>query len=388
MEDFISYSKIAELLTKALRDELTDEEREVLERWRHEASVHEAFYRRVNTPEFLEEHPQHRFEGEIAEAWGRLYVRHRSRRRRLVAIRWSVAAMVAIVLGGVALWQSGGESRPLSQTLVQEHAVIEPGSRQAELVLGNGRTVKLGEHAQPRLLEVDGAVIKMDEKRLEYREEKEVDRLVFNTLRIPRGGEDSILLSDGTKVFLNAESEMNYPVVFAGGERKVVLKGEAFFEVAEDKARPFVVSTGDFDVRVTGTQFNVRVYPDETPTATLAEGSIRLLKGEHITDLVPGEQARVGAESVEVRKVNLEEAIAWRHDAFSFKQVRLEDLLTELARWYDMEVFYQNTGLKDLHFTAWFKRSSSMKEVVRLLERTQKVKLEVKGKTLIVKPNK
>ena len=92
MEDFISYSKIAELLTKALRDELTDEEREVLERWRHEASVHEAFYRRVNTPEFLEEHPQHRFEGEIAEAWGRLYVRHRSRRRRLVAIRWSVAA--------------------------------------------------------------------------------------------------------------------------------------------------------------------------------------------------------------------------------------------------------------------------------------------------------
>ena len=305
-----------------------------------------------------------------------------------MAIRWSVAAMVAIVLGGVALWQSGGESRPLSQTLVQEHAVIEPGSRQAELVLGNGRTVKLGEHAQPRLLEVDGAVIKMDEKRLEYREEKEVDRLVFNTLRIPRGGEYSILLSDGTKVFLNAESEMNYPVVFAGGERKVVLKGEAFFEVAEDKARPFVVSTGDFDVRVTGTQFNVRVYPDETPTATLAEGSIRLLKGEHITDLVPGEQARVGAESVEVRKVNLEEAIAWRHDAFSFKQVRLEDLLTELARWYDMEVFYQNTGLKDLHFTAWFKRSSSMKEVVRRLERTPKVKLEVKGKTLIVKPNK
>lgn len=74
-----------------------------------------------------------------------------------------------------------------------------------------------------------------------------------------------------------------------------------------------------------------------------------MLKGEHITDLVPGEQARVGAESVEVRKVNLEEAIAWRHDAFSFKQVRLEDLLTELARWYDMEVFYQNTGLKDLH---------------------------------------
>lgn len=180
-----------------------------------------------------------------------------------------------------------GKPTPLSQTLVQEHAVIEPGSRQAELVLGNGRTVKLGEHAQPRLLEVDGAVIKMDEKRLEYREEKEVDRLVFNTLRIPRGGEYSILLSDGTKVFLNAESEMNYPVVFAGGERKVVLKGEAFFEVAEDKARPFVVSTGDFDVRVTGTQFNVRVYPDETPTATLAEGSIRLLKGSTLLTLFP-----------------------------------------------------------------------------------------------------
>ena len=188
MEDFISYSKIAELLTKALRDELTDEEREVLERWRHEASVHEAFYRRVNTPEFLEEHPQHRFEGEIAEAWGRLYVRHRSRRRRLVAIRWSVAAMVAIVLGGVALWQSGGESRPLSQTLVQEHAVIEPGSRQAELVLGNGRTGKLGEHAQPRLLEGEGAVVKMDGRRVGGRGGEGVDRVGVNKLGRPGGG--------------------------------------------------------------------------------------------------------------------------------------------------------------------------------------------------------
>lgn len=108
----------------------------------------------------------------------------------------------------------------------------------------------------------------------------------------------------------------------------MVLKGEAFFEVAEDKARPFVVSTGDFDVRVTGTQFNVRVYPDETPTATLAEGSIRLLKGEHITDLVPGEQARVGAESVEVRKDESEAGDCLEDDAFSFKQVRLEDLLS------------------------------------------------------------
>ena len=310
------------------------------------------------------------------------------RKSRRMTLRWSIAASI-ILLVGLFVGRTISGVRDIHEEQELAKSVMQPGTSKAILMMADGKEVVLEQGQNLNILLNERVRVATSSQGIVYEEHgKGMVTEEYNKLTTPVGGEYSLVLSDGTKVFLNAESEMNYPVVFAGGERKVVLKGEAFFEVAEDKARPFVVSTGDFDVRVTGTQFNVRVYPDETPTATLAEGSIRLLKGEHITDLVPGEQARVGAESVEVRKVNLEEAIAWRHDAFSFKQVRLEDLLTELARWYDMEVFYQNTGLKDLHFTAWFKRSSSMKEVVRLLERTQKVKLEVKGKTLIVKPNK
>ena len=205
---------------------------------------------------------------------------------------------------------------------------------------------------------------------------------------IPRGSEYQLILSDGTIVWLNSESEITFPVNFTGEKREVKLKGEAFFDVAKDERHPFIVKTEQFDIRVTGTQFNVRAYTDEPASATLAEGSIQLVRQEEVIPLVPGQQALLKQGIVKVREIELREAIAWRYNAFYFKQQPLESLLNEIARWYDVEVIYQNPTLKKLHFTAGFQRSCSITEVINTLGMTQKIRLEIKGKTLLVKEYK
>ena len=384
MKQYSDYSEIADLLVHSLAGELTSEEKDRLEQWRAENGKHESFYQKLHSPSFWENHPQQKYREEIVEAWTRLYQRRNQKRRAVRRLYWGVAAMVAICIGGFVYWHSMQSQVSSGQTLVAQEEIV-PGKKQAELVLGDGTLMALNETMSLRSLEEQGAVIKAEDNALQYIDKQDAGSVAYNTLRVPRGGEYSLVLGDGTKVYLNAESELTYPVTFRGESREVSLRGEAFFEVAPDRACPFIVRTEQFAVRVLGTQFNVRTYPDVPASATLAEGSIRLSKEKETALLVPGQQASLEDNKLVVREVDLEDAIAWRYGVFSFKHTRLEDLLSELARWYDMEVFYQNPSLKDLHFTAWFQRSDGLEKVISLLEKTQKIDLEANGKTLLVR---
>ena len=380
MKKYSDCSIIADLLVRSLEEGLTSEEEEKLAQWRKENDRHEALYKRLHSSSFWESHPQRKYREEVAEAWKRLYSRRMRKQRMVRRMYWGVAAVVAISIGTFFLWREPSIVEPV----VVENETIVPGKKQAELILADGRSMVLNEAMSIRSLEEKGVVIRTEDKALQYVDKRQDEALSYNTLRVPRGGEYTILLSDGTKVYLNAETEMTYPVAFRGEAREVKLRGEAFFEVAPNRVQPFIVHTEQFAIRVTGTEFNVRAYADEAPSATLAEGSIQFWKGNQMFPLHPGQQAALKNGEIEIRKVNLEDAIAWRYGVFSFKNIRLEDLLSELARWYDIEIFYQNPSLKDLHFTASFQRSSNMEEVISLLERTQKIKVNVNGKTLIV----
>lgn len=384
MKQYSDYSEIADLLVHSLAGELTSEEKDRLEQWRAENGKHESFYQKLHSPSFWENHPQQKYREEIVEAWTRLYQRRNQKRRAVRRLYWGVAAMVTICIGGFVYWHSMQSQAPSVQTLAAQEEIV-PGKKQAELILGDGSLMTLNETTSLHSLEEQGAVIKAEDNALQYIDKQDAGGVAYNTLRVPRGGEYSLVLGDGTKVYLNAESELTYPVTFRGESREVSLRGEAFFEVAPDRACPFIVRTEQFAVRVLGTQFNVRNYPDVPASATLAEGSIRLSKEKETALLVPGQQATLEDNGIVVREVDLEDAIAWRYGVFSFKHARLEDLLEELARWYDMEVFYQNPSLKDLHFTAWFQRSDGLEKVISLLEKTQKIDLEANGKTLLVR---
>lgn len=295
------------------------------------------------------------------------------------------AAAIAIVGFGLAMLTLKNKTAVPDQVCVIT-TPITTGQKQTVLTLSTGQQIVLSDTLSP-LKEQNGAILQNAGNQLTYTPSNSSNLLVYNTVSVPRGGEYKLALSDGSAVWVNSESEITYPVAFGSQKREVRLKGEAFFEIQKDSLRPFIVHTEQFDIRVTGTQFNVRTYPNDVPSATLAKGGIQLEKDRHITHLVPGQQASLVNGQVEIKMVNLEEAIAWRYEVFCFKQRSLESLLNEIARWYDIEILYLNNDVRNYHFTAWFRRSAPLHEIIQILEKTQEIKLELKGKTLIVKAN-
>ena len=308
-----------------------------------------------------------------------------ARRRTLVYRVAGYAAMFVSVLG-VALALLSREKQ--DEKITYTRSVVLPGKKMATLTLSTGEQIVLTD-TLPQLKEKGTVISHSEEKALVYNQVQDSvpAGVVYNAVTVPRGGEYKLALSDGTIVWLNSDSYIRYPVRFSGDMRQVELRGEAYFEVAKDGGKPFVVRMREYNVRVTGTQFNARSYSNEGTATTLVEGSVQIERGKTVNKLVPGQQAILKDGQVEVRKVDVESQIAWRDGNFSFSQCRLENILDELARWYDVDVFYMNQQVKDYHFSAWFKRSSSISEVIAILEKTKKISLNLKGRMLTVKDN-
>ncbi len=270
------------------------------------------------------------------------------------------------------------------QTVYVEPAV-KPGGKLAVLTLSTGKQVELAGGVSA-ISEQGAEISTSTDNELVY---KQVDNRmpvneVYNTITIPRGGEYKLVLADGTTVWLNSDSYIRFPVAFSGDKRQVELRGEAYFEVAKNMEKPFIVRINDYDICVTGTQFNVRDYSNESVVTTLVEGSIQLERGKQIQKLVPGQQALLVNGRWIIKEVDVTDFIGWREGAFNFKEVCLENIINELARWYDFDVYYQNAEVKNYHFTAWFRRNASIEEVIEVLEKTKKIQMRLDGKTLIV----
>ena len=272
------------------------------------------------------------------------------------------------------------------EKVVYAEVPVQPGKKQAVLTLSSGQQVMLADtivHVNEK-----GMVISnFPDKELVYKIMNDTMKTetIYNTVTVPRGGEYKLVLADGTIVWLNSDSHIRYPVTFSGNTRQVELEGEAYFEVAKDVEKPFIVRMNEYNVRVTGTQFNVRNYSNDSLATTLVEGGVQIERKGKVDRLRPGQQAVLENNEIRIRVVNVEEQVAWRHGAFGFTQCRLENIMEELARWYDVDVFYMNQQVKDYHFSAWFKRSSSINEVINILEKTKKISLDLKGRILTVK---
>ena len=270
------------------------------------------------------------------------------------------------------------------QTVYVEPAV-KPGGKLAVLTLSTGKQVELAGDVSA-ISEQGAEILTSTDNELVYKqvENRMPVNEVYNTITIPRGGEYKLVLADGTTVWLNSDSYIRFPVTFSGDKRQVELRGEAYFEVAKNMEKPFIVRINDYDICVTGTQFNVRDYSNESVVTTLVEGSIQLERGKQIQKLVPGQQALLVNGRWIIKEVDVTDFIGWREGAFNFKEVCLENIINELARWYDFDVYYQNAEVKNYHFTAWFRRNASIEEVIEVLEKTKKIQMRLDGKTLIV----
>lgn len=306
--------------------------------------------------------------------------RQRQLRRR---IAWSgVAAGIACVVGFVFFLEPEQQAElPLAEV---RNEVVVPGSTKATLRLAGGETVDIRGDSMQITGKGKSHILYAGGK-LTYAKKEKAAELVYNELEVPVAGECSLVLDDGTQVWVNADSRLKYPVQFVGKERKVFLEGEAYFIVAKDSL-PFVVSTSRGDVRVLGTTFNVKSYNSEPEMqATLVEGKVLVAQGQREMELVPGEQGTVSASGeMAKRAVDVDEFVGWRKGIYVFKKQPLEDIMRDLSRWYGVSVFFQNEGLKQVSFTGNLKRYDNINEFLDVLQRTGDVKYRINNNTVII----
>lgn len=309
---------------------------------------------------------------------------------------WSMAASLLILCAAGIIFVK--KQHPINNKKVNElaarHSTILPGTNKAVLILGNGETIDLREAANGQIARAGSVrVKKLKEGQLAYdteASEKDIDHLVsFNTIVIPNGGQYEVTLPDGTSVWLNSASSLKYPTAFTGKERHVELTGEAYFEVAKNKAKPFIVSAEKIDVKVLGTHFNIAAYNDDPASkTTLLEGAIVLSDGKQKVALIPGQQAVAGdgGQPIQLKTVNVDDAIAWKKGYFSFRKENIENAMRKIARWYDVDVEYQGK-MSHKVLGGSVSRTQNIDEILAYLELTGIARFELKGRRIIVKGN-
>lgn len=303
-------------------------------------------------------------------------------RKRYLWVRISSYAATAILLVSLSIYLVQRQQvKPVDET---SQETIEPGSKKAILVLGSNQKVVLDNHHEDTLLE-HNSIIKKQDNTLVYSGGVENNVNEFNRLITPRGGEYSVVLCDGTKVWLNSESELRYPVHFVGKERKVYLKGEAYFAVTKQEGQTFVVCSDNAVITVLGTEFNIRNYEDGAIAATLVKGSILASdNGASECRLEPGQQAVFGKNGIEIRKVEPIFYTAWKDGFFVYEDRSLDDIMKELSRWYDFNYFYENKGVQDIELTARLKKFDNVDQIFEILSQTGRFGFVKKGKTITV----
>lgn len=378
-----------ERLIAYFHGELGEKEREEVENWLAGDSAHRKFYRQVCEAYYAMR--WNRREQIIDMERARKRVRRAWASRRNLWVRYMAAASVVVLCAVGGVWWM---NRMPGKTAVEQLPVAITGGvrSQALLLLANGEKVALGE--QKKLLVVDEeklTVVVDSTGAIRYtaapRETPEED-MRHNTLIVPRGGEYFITLSDGTKVWLGADSRFEYPMAFGSGERRVRLQGEAYFEVAKDSLRPFVVNSGDYRMQVYGTEFNLNTYNVDRVQLVLVTGSVGFQANTSVDEvrLKPGQlgEANVLTGEETVREVNVAHYTAWRSGTVIFENETLSSIMEKLQRWYDVEVFFEHEDLKNMRFFGNLRKYAGIEEFLTCLEKTSDARFSVKGRTVVV----
>lgn len=314
---------------------------------------------------------------------------------------FSIAAMILLTITTGIYFYSNRTTQGEEQFVeLDVKNDILPGNNKAILTLADGSKISLDDAANGLLASQGNTAITKTEKGEIVYEKNGIDKdksivnhSVINTIQTPKGGKYQVRLPDGSKVWLNSASSLSYPTTFTGNERKVKLNGEAYFEIASNKNKPFRVESDGQTVEVLGTHFNINSYDDEDFTkTTLLEGSVRVILSSK-SDLLgnnrllkPGEQSLTNSSQTGIRIENAdtEKAIAWKNGYFKFRNTPIQEIMREVERWYDVELVYEGKIPKD-EFTGFVSNEVNISAVLKILEQSGGVKFSVKGKKIKVK---
>ena len=381
--------RVEKLITKALLKEISEGEQCELDEWLDASEQNRSLFESLHSEAYLKKAVGDHNRALRDAGWKQIKrktIEVRSRKIRWQVSRIAAAIIFPFVLGGFIWYMMGSVEKSSGLPFVSQE--IKVGGSKAVVTLSTGERVTL--FGDTTVCVNDGLSTMINQQdTLNFMKNNDVvvAENSYTVIEIPRGGEYVVRLEDGTVVYLNSESELRIPVHFGSEERLVWLKGEAYFNVEHESKRRFIVRTDRADVSVLGTEFGVRAYADEKKfLTTLVKGSVEVKSENNVHRIEPGEQAKVdNAGSIAVAKVNTDEFVAWKLGRIVFTDARLEDIMNELQRWYDFNVFYTNSELKELRFSMDIVKYKEVSEIFDLMEKIRRVSFEVNGNNVILK---
>lgn len=392
--NFEKYIRLSKLVARSFFKDLSEEERKELDNWLDEDPSNQTLLGKINNQQYWEKRDENIKLLDKELIWGNIYkqissgkAKHIFPFRKMMKYAATILIPLAIAYGGWSLIEN------IQSDLNKPVAQIKPGGSKAQLIYGN-QVIELGE-ADTIFNSGDKSVaIAINSSKIEYKKESlNKPSNEIHTIKIPKGGEYFLTLSDGTKVWLNSDTEIKFSSIFTGKERTVYLKGEAYFEVAKDSEHPFIVHANGLNVRVLGTKFNVSAYADDDfVNTTLVEGKVFVIEQisgtQQTAILEPSQQAflsRNGAQELIVQTVDPDLYTSWTSGKFIFRNESLDVILKKLGRWYNIEVFYDDSKAKNSKFSGILPRFKNCETFLKLMEKTNIVKFDYTENSVLVK---
>lgn len=372
---------ISALAEKWLNGTISEEEKQQFEEWYNRQPGFSVDWLKDDTEDELKKRI---FRSVIDQLEVEPPVRRMTWKRKL-----SAAAAVLLILGGAAAYLLTGDNpgKPMPAGSTSQE-VIAPSGTKATLTLADGTVIPLGSSKNGVIaLQGSTAVQKMPDGQIVYDRKPHTGEVLYNTITVPRGSQLlSVVLSDGSKVWLNVESTLRYPVTFDEDERQVSVTGEAYFEVSKDASRPFEVETDGVKTAVLGTHFNVNTYQKQV-LVTLLEGAVAVSNDSGEQLLQPGQQADAGnTGSIRLNKTpDMEAVMAWKSGLFKLDNSDIYIVMDQLARWYDVDVQVEE-GMEGRQFSGLISRNTDLATVLNMLSMTKEVSFKREGRTVIVSP--
>lgn len=385
------------LLLKYYHEKTSPEENQLLQQWLDQSEENKLFLEKIINQENLQKELQIFDSLEMNAAWQKVAAKTTKQERTISfwtspnLLKYAASIGLITLITVVTLLQKDKKTNQFDLVtrrtqLIQQD--ILPTGNKATLTFADGSFVVLQDLKNGIIKEYNGTrVIKQDEQIIfELNKNTPTDKVGKNLLSTQNGVQYKIVLTDGSKIWLNAASSLSFPTAFTKKERVVELKGEGYFEVAKNKSKPFKVKTNKAMVTVLGTHFNIMAYLNEkTINTTLLEGSVKVITGNRSKLLVPGQQAQVN-DNIEISEVDLEETVAWKNGNFQFNNTELGMIMRQIERWYNVKVDYKGKVM-DKHFTGVISRNIGITKVLEMLELSGGLNFKMEGRRIIVSPN-
>ena len=397
MKNLLQYFNIAKLISGQI-SEPTDPVNPELQEWINTNDQNKDTFDNLTTGTGLNQLLDEYDQIDLEKGWNQIYAKlPQPNKRSLWNKGLRIAAMISVplMIGGAGYYfVNRMNSRKSNLAPIAQKRDYKPGTSKALLILANGSQVDLTNPGAKQLLDKDGTVIKNQDKGLVYTTgaNGKATVLAYNTLIVPSGGEYKITLSDGTRVWLNAASQLRYPTQFSNNKREVFLEGEAYFEVTHNPQKPFEVHTSMLTTRVFGTEFNIMAYGDEPNIqTTLIKGSVEVQNSSSAEKksimLKPGSQANLNRanSSLDSKVVNTYIYTAWKDGVFIFNNENMESIMRKLSRWYNVKINFDNETTKDIIFYGKVKRYENINTILNLIKKTEEVTYSTENNQILIR---